>query len=159
MNAIAYTKGDATQPTTRPAVIAHVCNDAGGWGKGFVLSISARWDAPEFAYRKWHRLGSKPNSPTPFRLGLTQLVQVEPDLYVLNMVAQHQYYDARTNPVPLRYEALEACLKELFSIAANQHLSVHLPLIGAGLAHGAWSRIEAMIVNLMGAVPVTVYQR
>ncbi|MEV6001124.1 Appr-1-p processing protein, partial [Streptomyces griseomycini] len=24
-------------------VIAHVCNDIGGWGKGFVLAVSRRW--------------------------------------------------------------------------------------------------------------------
>ena len=33
-------------------VIAHICNDGGGWGKGFVLAVSARWPEPEREYRK-----------------------------------------------------------------------------------------------------------
>jgi O-acetyl-ADP-ribose deacetylase (regulator of RNase III) len=56
MTDIAYIKGDATCPQARgPKVIAHVCNDRGRWGKGFVLAVSARWPEPERAYRDWHR--------------------------------------------------------------------------------------------------------
>ncbi len=36
-------------------MVAHVCNDIGGWGKGFVLAVSRRWPEPEAAYRAWHR--------------------------------------------------------------------------------------------------------
>ncbi len=43
MSAIRYIKGDATQPQAGGnKVIAHVCNDLGGWGKGFVMAISKR---------------------------------------------------------------------------------------------------------------------
>lgn len=42
--------GDATVPQAKgPKLIAHVCNDRGGWGKGFVLAVSARWPEPERA--------------------------------------------------------------------------------------------------------------
>ncbi|SOE07774.1 hypothetical protein SAMN06272765_8688 [Streptomyces sp. Ag109_G2-15] len=38
MSEITYVRGDATVPSVKGAkVIAHVCNDIGGWGKGFVL--------------------------------------------------------------------------------------------------------------------------
>ena len=48
---INYTKGDATSPAERGnKIIAHVCNDLGGWGKGFVLAVSARWSEPEQHY-------------------------------------------------------------------------------------------------------------
>jgi len=44
MPSIHYLKGDATLPQSQsPAVIAHICNDQGLWGKGFVLALSARW--------------------------------------------------------------------------------------------------------------------
>src|SRR4029077_8760714 len=36
-----------------------VCNDAGGWGKGFVIAVSRRWPEPERRYRAWHR-GEEP---------------------------------------------------------------------------------------------------
>ncbi|GHA76937.1 Appr-1-p processing protein [Streptomyces termitum] len=56
MREIAYVRGDATAPRGRGTrIIAHVCNDRGGWGKGFVLALSRRWPEPEAAYRRWHR--------------------------------------------------------------------------------------------------------
>ncbi|WP_261986759.1 hypothetical protein [Actinomadura sp. HBU206391] len=46
-------KGDATSPQAKgPKIITHVCNDRGGWGKGFVLAISRRWPEPEREYRR-----------------------------------------------------------------------------------------------------------
>ena len=41
---INYVIGDATQPVGEwPKIIVHVCNDIGGWGRGFVTAISKRW--------------------------------------------------------------------------------------------------------------------
>src|SRR4029077_13113334 len=56
MTSIEYLRGDATCPQARGVkIIAHVCNDLGRWGKGFVLALSRRWAQPERAYRDWHR--------------------------------------------------------------------------------------------------------
>ena len=56
MSAITYIKGDATCPQAKGTkLIVHICNDLGGWGKGFVVAISKRWPKPEEAYREWHR--------------------------------------------------------------------------------------------------------
>lgn len=45
--------GDATNPQAKsPKVIAHICNDLGGSGKGFVLAISRHWPEPEHEYRR-----------------------------------------------------------------------------------------------------------
>jgi O-acetyl-ADP-ribose deacetylase (regulator of RNase III) len=147
-----YVTGDATSPaTTGPKVIAHICNDRGGWGKGFVLAISRRWPEPEHAYRAWSR--------TPdFRLGAVQLVQVEPDTWVANMVAQHGYRTA-ANPVPLRYDALDECLATLAEHATRLGATVHLPRIGCGLAGGAWEEIEPALDRELTArdIPATVY--
>jgi len=69
MTGITYLKGDATQPQTKGnKIIAHICNDLGGWGKGFVLAISNRWPEPEAEYRQWHRQRAKNN----FSLGEVQ---------------------------------------------------------------------------------------
>lgn len=78
-------KGDATSPQAKgPKIIAHACNDIGGWGKGFVLAVSRRWPEPERTYRQWHR----GRSGNDFGLGATQLVQTQADIWVANMVAQ-----------------------------------------------------------------------
>ena len=53
---INYLEGDATQPIGNgPKIIVHVCNDIGGWGKGFVVAISKRWKEPEAEYRRWYK--------------------------------------------------------------------------------------------------------
>ena len=50
-----FRTGDATQPPAdpHPQIIAHVCNDLGRWGKGFVVALSRRWPKTEQAYRDW----------------------------------------------------------------------------------------------------------
>jgi len=50
---IHYLIGDATKPDVAGnKIIAHICNDVGGWGKGFVLAISKSWPEPERKYRE-----------------------------------------------------------------------------------------------------------
>ena len=57
---ILYIKGDATAPIgSGVKVITHICNDIGGWGKGFVLALSKKWKMPEEAYRQWYKSDRK----------------------------------------------------------------------------------------------------
>jgi hypothetical protein len=45
MSEITYVRGDATAPSVKGVkLIAHVCNDIGGWRKGFVLALRAHDD-------------------------------------------------------------------------------------------------------------------
>ena len=150
--AISYLIGDATAPEGRgPSVIAHVCNDAGGWGKGFVLAISRRWPEPEAAYRRWTRSGQE------FGLGMVQLVEVEDHLSVANMVAQHGYVSP-ANPVAIRYDALAQCLSKLAG-RIEQGTIIHMPRIGCGLAGGTWDHIEPLLDEhlAMAGFDVQVY--
>jgi O-acetyl-ADP-ribose deacetylase (regulator of RNase III) len=138
-----YLTGDATAPQGDGAkIIAHVCNDQGGWGAGFVLALSARWAEPEARYRSWCASGDS------FELGMCQLVSVEPDVWVANMVAQHAY-KSPSNPVAVRYDALATCLDKLAGRALELQASVHMPRIGAGLAGGDWNRIERVIEDTL----------
>jgi O-acetyl-ADP-ribose deacetylase (regulator of RNase III) len=152
-----YIKGDATAPQAKGVkIIAHVCNDRGRWGKGFVMALSERWPAPEEAYRAWHR----DRAENDFGLGAVQFVQVEPLLWVANMVAQHGLTAGSAGP-PIRYEAVEACLAKLAQKACELGASVHMPRIGCGLGGGRWELIEPLIERTLGAagVAVTVYDR
>jgi len=148
---VTYVTGDATAPADRPAVIAHICNDVGGWGKGFVLAISKRWKAPEAAYRDWYASGEE------FGLGSTQLVEVEPGLYVANMVAQRDIR-AHGGVPPIRYEALHRALEALDQKVAPE-TSIHMPRIGCGLAGGTWDEVSAIVDETLVAAgrEVVVY--
>ena len=140
---ITYLKGDATAPSSKGTkIIAHICNDIGGWGKGFVLAISQRWKEPESQYRRWYR--DKNN----FQLGEICLVQVEPCIYIANMIAQ-KGLKTESNTVPIKYEALEKCLVTLSQKATELNASVHMPRIGCGLAGGKWEKIEPLISDTL----------
>ncbi|MGK5638173.1 macro domain-containing protein [Streptomyces sp. URMC 126] len=153
---IAYVRGDATSPTGKgPKVIAHVCNDLGGWGKGFVLALSRRWEEPEREYRRWHRARAE----NDFGLGAVQVVRVERWLWVANMVGQRGIRTGRSSGVPVRYEAIDTALAKLADEAARLGASVHMPRIGCGLAGGRWDRVEPLIRARLTdrGIPVTVY--
>ena len=155
MTSIAYRKGDATAPVAAGAkIICHVCNDVGGWGKGFVVAISKRWPEPEIRYRAWYNQGEAAG----FHLGAIQLVSVEPEITIANMVAQRGVRPSAGTP-PIRYDALRECLSTLASRATALSASVHMPRIGCGLAGGSWPEVEAIINDtlLAAAVPVHVY--
>ena len=153
METIKFVKGDATLPIGEGRkLIVHICNDVGGWGKGFVLALSNRWKTPELAYRDWYKTKDK------FGLGEVQFIQVEKDLIVVNMIAQHKI-KSRNNIKPIRYEALEKCLNKVAIYANENGGTVHMPRIGCGLAGGKWEEIEKIINKtlLRKDVSVTVY--
>ncbi len=152
---IHYVQGDATQPQgDGPKIVAHVCNDIGRWGKGFVLALSKRWKEPEHAYKEWFREGHN------FELGQVQFVPVSADITVANMIAQHRVaVKGETGPPPIRYDALEQALAQVAEQSLDRCASVHMPRIGCGVAGGRWEQVEPMVVRQLCErnIAVTVY--
>src|ERR1044072_5459136 len=155
MTEIEYVRGDATTPHGKGVkILAHVCNDLGGWGKGFVLALSWRWPEPEAAYRQWHRERAR----NDFGLGAVQFVRVGPYPWVANMIGQRGIRRG-SKGVPVRYEAIDTALGSLAAKAAETGASVHMPRIVCGLAGGRWARVEPLIERRLTArgIRVTVY--
>ncbi|MFE2870664.1 macro domain-containing protein [Embleya sp. NPDC059259] len=155
MATVTYIRGDATTPLGKGVkVIAHVCNDQGGWGKGFVLAVSRRWPEPEADYRRWHR----ERAGNDFGLGAVRLVRVATHLWVANMIGQHGMRTGSKGP-PVRYEAIDRALGEVGRRALELGATVHMPRIGCGLAGGSWGRVEPLVLERLSAcgVQVTVY--
>ena len=176
MPELKYVIGDATDPITKPAVICHVCNSGGGWGRGFVIALSKRNKTPEEAYRAWyenrHNLESEEFKRTqdhsvlgglnpfhpPFQLGKVQVAPYTVDTVVANMIAQEGIRWVGKIP-PIRYDALESCLQNVYTRCRDGALTgftVAMPRIGAVLAGGEWPRIEEIIKRTM-TVDTTVY--
>lgn len=154
MAEIQYVKGDATAPVgDGNKIIVHICNDIGGWGKGFVRAISKKWKAPEAAYRKWYK------SQEGFALGQVQHVRIEDDLWVANLIGQHKIYKDENGDPPVRYDAIRIGLAEVAQRAQKLSASVHMPRIGCGLAGGKWEQIEPILDQELVALGVqtTVY--
>jgi O-acetyl-ADP-ribose deacetylase (regulator of RNase III) len=151
---INYIKGDATNPKAEGnKIVVHICNDIGGWGKGFVMAISKRWKEPEQQYRAWFKAQDN------FALGEVQFVQVENDLWVANLIGQHKINKDEQGNAPIRYEAVLSGLEKVGTFALEQSATVHMPRIGCGLAGGTWDRIEPLIVSALAEkkISVTVY--
>jgi O-acetyl-ADP-ribose deacetylase (regulator of RNase III) len=149
---ITFIKGDATCPHgDGNKIIVHICNDVGAWGAGFVMALSARWEAPEAHYRNWKRRIFE----EPFKLGHTQPVRVEKDIWVCNMIAQSGVHSIGVPPI--RYYALQNCLRRVAHLADTLKASIHMPRIGCGLAGGEWELVEKIISQELGEFSVTVY--
>ena len=159
---ITYLKGDATVPQAAgPKLIVHIVNTLGGWGAGFVVAISRRWPEPEFEYRVWHRLKQHEavyGRDKSFKLGHVQVIQVKPDIWICNMLAQQGMREGSKGP-PVRYAAVAKSLETVAVLAAEKKASVHMPRIGCGLGGGRWEIIEPLIVETLcdQELPVYVY--
>jgi O-acetyl-ADP-ribose deacetylase (regulator of RNase III) len=161
---IKYVKGDATDPQgDGRKIIAHIVNDEGKWGSGFVVALSRRDPLPERVYRRWHRQGSYVDANLrvlPFALGQCQLLAYAfPGVWVANMIAQRGVRHDRSAPRAVQYGALEGCLLQLAHEAAHLDASVHMPRIGCGLGGGSWDEVEPIIQKTLTdrGVSVTVY--
>jgi O-acetyl-ADP-ribose deacetylase (regulator of RNase III) len=141
-----YLIGDATEPIVKPAIISHVCNDCvpGAWGAGFVMALSKKNKDPEKAYRKWSLEGPEGG----YELGAIQLVPFAEDVMVANMIAQHEIRWRGKIP-PIRYDAVEKCLTNVYKHALEHGWTVAMPRIGCVLAGGDWLTIENIIKKVM----------
>jgi len=162
-------------------VIAHVCNDEGGWGSGFVVPLGRTYPLAEAAYRKWHQDGSTSGTKSlicgschstvvPFKLGECQIVQVVdflPGLVIANMIGQRSTIQRAESKTPVRYAAIAKCLEKVAAYAklaqsgheSHNKIEVHCPKFGAGLAGGRWTVVEALLDEIVGKVaPTIVYE-
>ncbi len=139
---VTHKPGDATlpDPDGRPTIIAHVVNDVGAWGRGFVVALAKRYPQVRTAYRKHWGV---------FKLGDVQWAgpggPLAP-LQIANMFAQRGV----TGPLPrVRYGPLRRCLREVFGGwlggAAVTGAVVHMPRVGCGLGGGDWPTVRCII--------------
>lgn len=152
--AISYVVGDATEPQGEGTkFVAHVANNIGAWGKGFVLAVSRRWSMPELMYRKWAM-----ERPEELRLGLgkIQVIPVEREVVVVNIIGQDGIR-SKENPTPVSYDAIRTGLQKIQDIMLEaKNPSLHIPRIGCGLAGGSWAIVEQIIEETI-TFPVCVY--
>lgn len=151
-------KGNVLSPIVQDGtrVIAHVVNNQGKWGAGFSGNLSKKWPEPERYYRqkaRWDRY--------EFKLGNVQWVYPDfndESIAVVNLIAQHSTH-SHHNKIPIRYDALEKCLKKLdVGAKAIGPSTIHMPMIGAGLARGDWGEIYKLIEKTLISQEVYIYE-
>ena len=142
-----------------PVVIAHVCNDKGGWGSGFVVPLGRTFPESKKAYRDWHEK-NVPVDYMPFEMGQTQLLAVDrtPITFIANMVAQ-----TLGGTRPLHYNHLARCMDTVAKFVKEQRpardFSIVAPMFGSGLAGGNWGFVEELINDcwIRSGIDVTVH--
>lgn len=147
---IHYVKGDATDPKTPGTkILAHVCNDLGLWGKGFVMSVSARYPQCKDDYLSW---------PYGYNQGEVIFTKISEEFYIAHMIAQRGI-KSYVNPIPLLYTSLKRCLLRVANFAKGMKKpSIHMPYIGCGLAGGSWEFVEPIVDEACMSLPVYVYK-
>lgn len=161
---IIYHEGDATNPVgDKNVIIPHICNDVGGWGRGFVLALSKKWPIAETSYRAWSE-GENTDAKIcsyegiGFNLGNVQFVNVERGICVANMIGQRGI-ESQFGIPPIRYEDVNLGLRKVAKRARLLNADVHMPRIGSGLAGGKWEKIEEIIKRtlVLDNIDVFVY--
>lgn len=140
---IHYCTGDATVPVKPGAIIAHVTNNCGQWGAGFVLALDRAFGpAPKRDYLASDK-----------ELGETVYTPVTGGL-LASMCAQD---NTRVYPPFVRYGYLAWCLFELESEAKGSGKIVQMPRIGSGIGGGDWGVIEGILQDVFGESSVDCY--
>lgn len=154
-----YVTGDATAPTDRPVIIAHIVNDLGLWGAGFVVPLGKRYPLAKIAYQNWHlehREHKMLQSASTWHLGYAQCVAVAKDVVVANMLAQRGLR-SQSNPAPVKLDALIRCLQSVALTAKELKASVWMPKIGCGLGGRDWvTEVEPIVSRELAECRVVV---
>lgn len=162
-----YVEGDLFNHIPSPdhsTIIAHVCNDRGAFGSGFVVPLAKSFPFARESYIEWSKGKSfdwinqglvEFLNGEEFQRGNTQMVTVKPNVIVANMVAQ-TLGGAR----PLYYNDLAKCMDQ---VACTNEIQaggkIICPMFGSKLAGGDWRFVEKLIEDcwLRQGIDVTVY--
>lgn len=137
-------------------VIVHQVNAQGVMGGGIALAIRTKWPQVWEEYYK----AIRPDQPDKGfgYMGSVIYVQVEPELWVANIVGQ-QFYGREPGKQYTSYEALRMGLASVSHFAENYGLDAHYPTIGCGLGGGDWTIVSKLIDDAFeGIISHTLWQ-
>lgn len=118
-------------------VIIHGCNCFNSFGKGIALQIRE-------TFPKAFEVDLNTRKGDSNKLGTYTIAQY-PEVIIINAYTQYRY-DAKIAQVD--YDAIDRVFQKL-SQRIDEDRRIGIPQIGAGLAGGDWSRIEAIIDKYM----------
>jgi Zn-dependent peptidase ImmA (M78 family) len=150
---ITYLRGDAVKPQTDGVkVVAFVTNDGTpNWGGGVARQVATRHREVQETFRAAAR-----DDASVLELGSVSMIRATDDLYYAPIVAQHGFGKSATPRI--RYQALEAAMRQLGVRVNELEGSLHMPRLGAGAAGGRWDVIEEMVEEYLSPfAPVYVY--
>jgi O-acetyl-ADP-ribose deacetylase (regulator of RNase III) len=157
MAQVSYVDGDVLQPQRLSkdnwCVIAQVVNNVGAFGAGLAAQTAKQFPEVKKRYRNW-------TGSSTFKMGANEYVIFPEQKLCFALMLCQDGLPGRDNPTPLRYPALQQCLKKLGLHAEEMVAEVHMPKIGCGIARGRWGLVCPYLVSeIPASVPVIVYER
>ncbi len=154
---IEYMEGSALDPVLRPAVIAHVVNDANRFGSGFAGQMAEKWPHAKALYHEaFTPMGIARQRLEPGKVLLVSVPETEQSVWIAHLCAQHGL-KGPANPHPLDLNWLYAALCKLHPFVVREGASVHMPRIGTDRGGRIWAEVEPVIQAGLPDVPVIVY--
>ena len=145
--------------------IPHVCNNIDAFGAGFAAQVADKYPIVKADYHMLGKTFLKSN------MGHSQFIKVFEDpkyrhkLFFVNMIAQNGLIN-KSNPRPLNYVGLVKAMLSVSNYIQNQtgftnnseHVEIHCPKFGSGLAGGNWNFIQDLIEDIWTKYNVFVYE-
>ncbi len=127
--------------------IPHCVNNCSKMGSGFAKACYEKWPKVKTEYMKYDLV-----------LGENQYINVEENIRVVNMCAQHDIF-GKNNLKPIRYAALAQCMTEISRLYVhyNEEFTILAPKFGSDRAKGNWSFIEELIREIWSDIDVYIY--
>ena len=125
--------------SVQEGIIVHGCNAQGVMGSGVAKLIRDKYPVAFERYRaKYDKDGLALGSVVWAK------VQDSPLLAVASGITQ-EYYGRTPGKVYVDYDAISNVFSQVAKVAHERNLTVHYPMIGAGLGGGDWDRIKYII--------------
>jgi len=137
-----YVEGDLVKSASDYDVIVHGCNCFCTMGAGIAKTIRDKW--PEV-----YEVDCKTSRGDINKLGTYTMCDVG-GVIVVNAYTQYRY----TGHKPVDYDAIKTVMQRIKKDFAGKKIG--MPLIGAGLAGGSWSKIESIISEELKGEDVTI---
>lgn len=118
-------------------ILVHGCNAKGVMGSGIALTIKNRFPSAFLAYREAFNNGE-------LRLGSITVVRPRDGFFIVNGVTQDRY-GREQGVVYVNYNAVRCVFSQAAALAKKENLPLIFPLIGCGLAGGAWATVSKII--------------
>ena len=168
---INYIEGDLFQHITHNDCVIHIVNNSNIIGGGFTKPLIVWFPGVKDCYHRWfdpnHQIPHPHIVTGPAKLGEIQMIffdrdnkptnSFNKDRCVVNMVAQEGVISS-SNPHPLKYDALEQCLRKVAAAYEFKNMRIIAPKFGAGLAGGDWDEIEPLVNSIFQDREITIFE-
>lgn len=134
------------------SLIAHGCNAKGAMNSGVAKQVRYHYPENFLLYRQaFLEDGLKLNDVI-----LYTHVEKDKTIHIANLITQEEYgYDE--NVVYVNYDAVEHTLRVVKDYAAKSNLSVNIPFIGGGMAHGDRTKLLKIFKEVFDDYPATLW--